>query len=392
MPIYEKPVWKLMYDMVEDLGIRRGEVLSKEQALAWFGEHYPKIKQSTVSAHLIRLSINAPGRIHHRPKPEVDDLFFKVDAHHFRLYDPESDPAPIYGAPERPGRPGRAAGAEPSLANEVLAIVERHEGNWRERLEASEERVRALEQENEGLREELERGGSAADEIVDEVMKERVSMLDSAPLDTVIREAGVVLEDRLRVAGGADSALHGTGLVDAVLGPGTGTLIFSSHRGEQEGVRMLYRGAMQFIRNPPMHKLIEYPESTARLFIGLIDSLLQLLSELEPRRRGEATVRDVRRMLTRIRIPDGQRALYEVLYGAGDQGLSRSDLAAALNRSKSELAGVLGALGHRINRTEGLEGKGGIEAVLEACTLEDGDWHYRMRPVLREALEAEGIV
>jgi hypothetical protein len=128
------------------------------------------------------------------------------------------------------------------------------------------------------------------------------------------------------------------------------------------------------------------------LFLRLIDSLLLLLSELEPRRRGEATVRDVRRMLTRIRIPDGQRALYEVLYGAGDQGLSRSDLAAALNRSKSELAGVLGALGHRINRTEGLEGKGGIEAVLDACTLEDGDWHYRMRPVLREALEAEGIV
>jgi hypothetical protein len=390
MPIYEKPVWKLMYDMVEDLGIRRGEVFSKEQALAWFGEHYPKIKQSTVSAHLIRLSINAPGRIHHRPKPEVDDLFFKIDAQHFRLYDAESDPAPIYGAPERPGRPGRAAGVQPSLANEVLAVIERHEGSWRERLEASEERVRALEQENEGLREELERGGSAADEIVDEVLKERVSMLDSAPLDTVIREAGVVLEDRLRVAGGADSALHGTGLVDAVLGPETGTLIFSSHRGEQEGVRMLYRGAMQFIRNPPMHKLIEYPESTARLFIRLIDSLLRLLSELEP--LGEVRVDDVRRMLTRRRILNGQRALYEALYEARDRGLSRSELAARMNRSKAELAGVLGALGHRINRTEGLEGKGGIEAVLEICMLEDGDWHYRMRPALREALEAEGIV
>lgn len=392
MPIYEKPVWKLMYDMVEDLEIRRGEVFSKEQALAWFGEHYPKIKRSTVSAHLIRLSINAPGRVHHRPKPEVDDLFFKIDAQHFRLYDPESDPAPIYGAPERSGRPGRAAGAEPSLANEVLAVVERHERSWRERLEASEERIKELDQENERLHRELERGRSALEEVSDEVLKRRLSRLRSAPLDTVMREAGVVLEDRLRAAGGVDSSLHGVGLVDAVLGLEKGSLVFSSHRGEQEGVMMLYRGAMQFLRNPPMHKLIQYPESTARLFPRLIDSLLQLLSELEPRRRGEATVRDVRRMLTRIRIPDGQRALYEVLYEAGDQGLSRSDLAAALNRSKSELAGVLGALGHRINRTEGLEGKGGIEAVLDVSTLEDGDWHYRMRPVLREALEAEGIV
>ncbi|MBN1935729.1 MAG: hypothetical protein JW934_13760 [Anaerolineae bacterium] len=60
-------------------------------------------------------------------------------------------------------------------------------------------------------------------------------------------------------------------------------LIFSSHSGEQDGVRVLYRGAMQFIRNPPMHKLIEYPENTARLLIRLVDSLLQLLSEAKLR-------------------------------------------------------------------------------------------------------------
>ena len=40
---------------------------------------------------------------------------------------------------------------------------------------------------------------------------------------------------------------------------------------------MLYRGAMQFIRNPPMHKLADYPLETARVFIRLIDSLLLLL-------------------------------------------------------------------------------------------------------------------
>ena len=51
--------------------------------------------------------------------------------------------------------------------------------------------------------------------------------------------------------------------------------------GEQEGVRMLYRVAMQFIRNPVMDKLIEYRESTASLFVRIVDSLLQLLSEAE---------------------------------------------------------------------------------------------------------------
>jgi len=69
-----------------------------------------------------------------------------------------------------------------------------------------------------------------------------------------------------------------------------------------------------------------------------------------------------------------------------------AELAAATGRSRSELAGVLGALGRRINGTEGLKGKGGIEAVLEVSMTDDGDWHYQMRAILREALEAERIV
>jgi hypothetical protein len=384
MSIYEKPVWKLMYDMVEELGIGAGEVFLKDRVLAWFAERYPKIKRSTISAHLSRLSTNAPSRIHHHARPEEDDLFFKLDANHFRLYDPVSDPPPIYEAEEQVGRP--------ALAAELLAVVERHIGDWEERVAASEGRVSELEEENARLRGELERERSALEEVSDKVLRERLSWLGSAPLDTVMREAGVVLEDRLRAVGRVGGGQHGVGLVDAVLHPERGTLVFSSHHGEQEGVMMLYRGAMQFLRNPPMHKLVQYPESTARLFLRLIDSLLQLLSELGPRRRGEATVGQVRRVLTRIPIPYGQRTLYKALYEAGDEGLSKSDLAATMNRSAHELAGVLGALGRRVNSTEGLEGKGGIEAVLEVSKLEDGDWHYRMLPVLREALEIEGVV
>ena len=219
-----------------------------------------------------------------------------------------------------------------------------------------------------------------------------MSRLGSAPLDTVIRETGVVLEDRLRAVGEVERMEHGAGLVDAVLSSEKGTLIFSSHAGEQKGVWMLYRGAMQFIRNPPMHRLIDYPENIARLFIRLIDTLLQLLTELEPHQRGEVMVDDIRRMLTRISIPRGQQALYKALYQAGEQGLSGAELAAAMDRSRSQLAGVLGALGLRINGTEGLGGKGGIEVVLDVSMADDGGWHYQMRPILREALEAENIV
>lgn len=163
----------------------------------------------------------------------------------------------------------------------ILQVLQEYETSWQERLQEAENRATVSEQENRTLSEKLRKSNSAMGEVTDDVLKKRIGTLLKSPLDTMIREAGVVLEDRLREKGGAGSDLAGVKLVDALLAPGTAKLIFSTNSSEQEGVRMLYRGAMQFIRNPPMHKLIEYPENTARLLIRLIDSLLQLLSEAE---------------------------------------------------------------------------------------------------------------
>jgi hypothetical protein len=229
--------------------------------------------------------------------------------------------------------------------------------------------------------------------MTDDALKKRVKplfQLDPLPLDILIGQAGVVLEDRLRTTSGVSARLVGVELVDAFLKPPKPVISFSEHPGEQEGVRMLYRGAMQFIRNPPAHRPIEYAEDEARLFIRLIDSLLQLLCKAGP--VDDVSVTDVRQMLTRLRIPNGQRALYRALYPAGDRGLTADELAKSMDRSREQLAGVLGALGNRINKTESLEGKGAILVVLDISRDEHGDWRYRMRPVLRKALEAEGLV
>lgn len=94
--LYEKPVRLLMKDMVADLDIERGQVLSKDDVRAWFREHYPKIKDGTIAAHMLRMSVNAPSRVHYNAKPGDDDLFFQLDGKRFRLYAPESDPAPVY--------------------------------------------------------------------------------------------------------------------------------------------------------------------------------------------------------------------------------------------------------------------------------------------------------
>ena len=94
LAIYDRPVRVLLQEMIEDLAPHKGQRFSKEHAIGWFGERYPKIKKGTISAHLIRFSTNAPNRLHYSAK-SGEDLLFQVDPSHFRLYDPTTDPAPI---------------------------------------------------------------------------------------------------------------------------------------------------------------------------------------------------------------------------------------------------------------------------------------------------------
>jgi hypothetical protein len=284
--------------------------------------------------------------------------------------------------------------AESQLLNSIFKVIQDFEAAQQEKLQTTEETIRRLEHENSQLRQELDKGTSILDDVTDETLKKRLANLGAAPLDTLIREAGVVLEDRLRhIAGASGASLHGVALVDAVLSADKGNLIFSEHSGEQQGILMLYRGAMQFIRNPPMHNLIEYQASRAQLLIRLVDSLLRLLAEADAQQAdAQVKLEDVRRMLTRIPIPNGQRQLYQALQNSGDKGLSSSELASALNRTRYQLAGVLGALGVRINGTEGLENKGGVTIILDIHRLDNGDYLYRMRPILRKALEIEKVI
>jgi len=98
MAIYDKPVRFLMKDMVNAFNLQSGQSFVRQQAVDWFTQHYPKIKKGTITAHLIRLSVNAPSRLHYSPKPGEDDLFFQIDSNHFRLYDAKQDPQPIHDA------------------------------------------------------------------------------------------------------------------------------------------------------------------------------------------------------------------------------------------------------------------------------------------------------
>jgi len=77
----------ILRQMVTEMPIAAGQMITKEAVLNWFATHYPKIKERTVAAPLIRLSTNAPSCLHFYAKPGEDDVFFQLDGSHFRLYD-----------------------------------------------------------------------------------------------------------------------------------------------------------------------------------------------------------------------------------------------------------------------------------------------------------------
>ncbi len=100
MSIYAKPVRLLMKDMANDFALKPGESFSRRRAIDWFAQHYPKIKPGTVTAHLTRLSTNAPSRLHYSASADDDLFYYQEDNGTFRLFDPKRDPQPIHAAAE----------------------------------------------------------------------------------------------------------------------------------------------------------------------------------------------------------------------------------------------------------------------------------------------------
>lgn len=101
MSLYDRPVRVLIREMISTLAPQKELFFAKDQAIKWFTEHYPKIKEGTISAHLIRFSTNAPSRLHYSVR-EDEDLLFQVDGSHFRLYDSSTDPTPIHSKFDAP--------------------------------------------------------------------------------------------------------------------------------------------------------------------------------------------------------------------------------------------------------------------------------------------------
>jgi hypothetical protein len=114
---------------------------------------------------------------------------------------------------------------------------------------------------------------------------------------------------------------------------------------------------------------------------------------LEPL-NGAANEDVILRVLKRRRIRKGQIALYKAFSNAGEDWMSSSAVAAKMKIRRPQLSGVLGALGRRINETEGVDQSNppGIALFLEYKQDNGGEYYYRLRQPVRAILMREGMM
>ncbi len=93
MSTYDKNGGELMRQFVAERPAQKA--FTADEIYAWFQEHWPKLKQSTVANYLRKMSANDGTRVTWNPGPK-HDLFFRIRPGEFRRYDPATDPKPIY--------------------------------------------------------------------------------------------------------------------------------------------------------------------------------------------------------------------------------------------------------------------------------------------------------
>lgn len=105
--------------------------------------------------------------------------------------------------------------------------------------------------------------------------------------DRAVREATVVLEDRVRKLAKTRPNAIGTTLMEQAFGPSNGKLRLRVDDNEQRGAMELFRGTVAYFRNQTGHRLVaDYDQHDALEFVGFIDLLLTTLDRrLLPRRR-----------------------------------------------------------------------------------------------------------
>jgi uncharacterized protein (TIGR02391 family) len=125
----------------------------------------------------------------------------------------------------------------------------------------------------------------AASGLDDELRRRCAPLIHMGAFDEAVRNAFVLLEERLRQATGNDG-LTGVQLANnAFAAEGRLTKHLGQTPAEREGLRELYSGAFKLFRNPAAHNVVGYSDAQGKSIIGLVNLLLEILAragELPP--------------------------------------------------------------------------------------------------------------
>jgi hypothetical protein len=121
----------------------------------------------------------------------------------------------------------------------------------------------------------------------EELLEDVEDLLQRGKYHTAIREATLLLEERMRAKAELPKEVYGSKLATKTIHPKEGKLKIPpfEDKNEWKGIFQLYDGTMAFIRNIPNHYTTDFfddPTNALQIII-FIDSLLRLLGQTEPK-------------------------------------------------------------------------------------------------------------
>lgn len=118
-----------------------------------------------------------------------------------------------------------------------------------------------------------------------ELLENVEDLLQRGKYHTAIREATLLLEERMRAKAELPKEVYGPKLATKTIHPKEGKLKIPEFENpnERQGIFQLYNGTMAFIRNIPNHYTTDFFDdpTNALQIIVFIDSLLRLLGQAE---------------------------------------------------------------------------------------------------------------
>jgi len=115
----------------------------------------------------------------------------------------------------------------------------------------------------------------------EELLKRCGHLVHIGAFDEAVRNAFVLLEERLRKATGQEG-MTGTKLANfAFNADGPLSKQLTTDISERDGLRELYSGAFRLFRNPTAHGIVGYDTAEGKSIISLVNLLLLLLNKVE---------------------------------------------------------------------------------------------------------------